>query len=89
MVSHDMKSCPVVPSDMSTLKSVGTGVTDRSVAPMMEPIFAMMTLCPAASPLAKPAELMTATAGDEELQSTLLVTSLINPLAEMPVAVNC
>jgi hypothetical protein len=81
MESHDTNSCPVVPSDMSTLKLVGIGKTDTAVEPLMGPMLAVITLCPAAWPLANPAEVIVSTVGEEEFQSTLLVTSPINPLA--------
>ena len=83
MESHDTKSCPVVPSDISALKWVGMGATKtaRVAEPTMEPRPAVMTVCPVASLIAKPDALIVATAGEEELQSTLPVTSIINPLA--------
>jgi hypothetical protein len=40
-----------------------------------------MTVCPVATLIAKPDAVIVATAGDEELQSTLPLTSFINPLA--------
>lgn len=48
MVFQDTKSCPVVPSDISTLKFVGAGVgeTARLTEPPMEPRLAVMTVCP-------------------------------------------
>ena len=80
-----------MPTDISALKFVGTGVavTVRVVEPLMEPTLAEMTVCPIAWPIAKPPELIVATAGEEEFQSALLVTSIVNPLAFVPVAVNC
>jgi hypothetical protein len=81
MESHDTKSCPVVPTDISTLKVVGMGVavTTRVVEPPMEPILAAMTVCPLAWPAAKPLALMVATAGEEEFQSALLVQPHVDP----------
>ena len=83
MESHDTKSCPVVPTDISALKFVGMGVavTTRVVEPLMEPTLAEMTVCPIAALIAKPDAVIVATAGEEEPQSTLLLTSFINPLA--------
>jgi hypothetical protein len=65
------------------------GATASVVEPLMEPTLAEMTVCPLAWPTAKPPELIVATAGAEEFQSALLVTSFVNPLAYLPVAVNC
>src|ERR1700730_4744144 len=65
------------------------GAIARVVEPLMEPTLAAMTVCPLARPIAKPPKLIVATAGDEEFQSALLVTSLVNPLEYVPVAVNC
>jgi hypothetical protein len=68
---------------MSTLKFVGVGEaeTARVAEPLMDPILAVMRVCPVATLRAKPVELIVAAVGDEELQSTLSVTSFISPLA--------
>lgn len=83
MESHDTKSCPVVPSDMSTLKLVGMGVTDtaRFAEPMVELRVAEMIVCPVATLIAKPDAVIVATLGVKEFQSTLPLMSLISPLA--------
>jgi hypothetical protein len=83
MESHETKSCPVVPSDTSTLKWVGMGATKtaRVTEPTVEPRLAEMTVCPVAALMANPDAVIVATAGEEELQSTLPVTSFIKPLA--------
>ena len=83
MESHETKSCPVVPSDTSTLKWVGMGATKtaRVAEALMELTLAVITVCPVAALIAKPDAVIVATAGEEELQSTLPLTSFINPLA--------
>ena len=83
MESQETKSCPVVPTDISALKLVGPGVTDtaRLAEAETDPRFAVTTVCPVAWPVAKPEKSIVATAGNEEPQMTLLVTSFVNPLA--------
>lgn len=83
MESHETKSCPVVPSDISTLKWVGMGATKtaRVAEPLVEPTLAVITVCPIAALIARPDAVIVATAGVEEVQSTLPLTSFINPLA--------
>ncbi len=73
----------MVPTDISTLKFVGTGVAVIAsvVEPLIDPTLAAMMVCPAASLVAKPLELIVATDGEDELQFELSVTSLVSPLA--------
>ena len=76
---------------MSTLKLVGMGVTEtlRFAEPVIDPKLAEITVCPVAALVAKPDASIIATAGDVELQSTLVLTSFIKPLAKVPTALNC
>lgn len=53
----------------------------RVAEPLTEPTLAVMTVCPLAALIARPDAVIVATAGEEELQSTLPLTSFINPLA--------
>jgi hypothetical protein len=62
---------------------VGMGATKtaRVPEPLMEPALAVITVCPVATLIAKPDAVIVATTGEEELQSTLPLTSFISPLA--------
>jgi hypothetical protein len=60
---------------------MGATKTVRVTEPTVEPRLAVMTVCPVAALMANPDAVIVATAGEEELQSTLLVTSFIKPLA--------
>jgi hypothetical protein len=71
-----------------TLVSVAE-VTVRVAVFVIEPEVAVMVVCPDASPVAKPVELMLATFEDEELQVTVLVMFRWLPSLKFPVAVNC
>lgn len=85
----------MVPSEVEEL--VGVTVILVSVAEVtvrvavfeIEPEVAVIVVCPAASPVAKPVELMLATFVDEELQVTVLVMFCWLPSLKFPIAVNC
>lgn len=54
-----------------------------------EPVVALMFVCPEPTLIASPVALIVATEGEEELQTTVLVTSSVVPFRKVPVAVNC
>ena len=68
---------------------VSGACTVSVVLPVMVPCVAEIVVVPAATPLAKPAEVMVAVAVLDELQVTCAVMSLVVESAYVPVAVNC
>lgn len=54
-----------------------------------EPEVALTVVCPEAVLIATPLAFIVATAGAEELQTTLVVISSVVPLRYVPVAMNC
>jgi len=88
-------NCCVAPLAMEALAGVtametNTGdVTVRVVVPLMLPEAAWMVVLPVATPAAKPAPLIVATAVFVELQVTELVRFCVLPSLYVPVAVNC
>jgi hypothetical protein len=88
-------NCSVVPSGMDALGGVTeiatnwAGVTVSTVLPDTPPLAADMVVCPTAFDVATPAELIIATADEDEAQVTELLMSSVLPFEYVPVAWNC
>jgi hypothetical protein len=89
-------NCSVVPCTMEVLSgatvidtSFAGTVTVRFVEPVTELCVAEIIDCPAATPVARPAELTVAAAAFDELQVAVLVRSCVLPSLKVPVALNC
>jgi hypothetical protein len=63
--------------------------TVNAVEPEIPPTLAVMSVVPVPTALARPDELMLATAVDEELQLAARVTSRLLPSGKVPMALNC
>jgi hypothetical protein len=78
-------NCAVVPSGMKALGGVveiatnWAGVTVSRVLPETVPLAAEIVVCPVAFEVAKPAELIVATADADDAQVTALVMSSVLP----------
>jgi hypothetical protein len=85
------KTDPVAIEVLAGVTAIDTsvGVTVKPVEPLTEPETASIVVLPTATPLARPAPLMVATAVLEELQVTELVRFCVLPSLYVPVAVNC
>jgi hypothetical protein len=87
-------NCLVVPTAMlepagvTAIETRVAPVTVRVAVPVTEPDFALMVEEPTPTPLARPAELMVAMAGADEVHVTEVRTCVL-PSSKLPIAVNC
>jgi hypothetical protein len=78
---------PVV-TVLATVKVV-LAVTVELEEPEEAGTFAVMTVLPTATAVARPEELMVAVEADDEVHVAWLLTSFVVPSPSVPVAVNC
>lgn len=88
-------NCWVLPAGTDAVPGVTdrevkiAGVTVKVAEALTVPELAVIVAIPCATPAANPPLLSVATAVDDELHFTVLVRSCVEPLLNVPVAVNC
>ena len=74
---------------VTAIETSGTGVTVRTVVPVIPAELAEIVVVPAATLVARPETLMVATAGVADSQLAVDVRTFVLPSLYVPVAANC